>query len=41
MLGVFLNSEHVNSLQIAGLFVILFSVLLINLNKYLKKPALA
>ncbi len=41
ILGVFLNSEHVNSFQIAGLFVILFSVLLINLNKYLKKPALA
>jgi drug/metabolite transporter (DMT)-like permease len=41
MLGVFLNSEHVNNLQIAGLFVILFSVLLINLNKYLKKPGLA
>jgi drug/metabolite transporter (DMT)-like permease len=41
LLGVFLNSEHVNNLQIAGLFVILFSVLLINLNKYLKKPELA
>jgi drug/metabolite transporter (DMT)-like permease len=41
LLGVFLNSEHVNSLQVAGLFVILFSVLLINLNKYLKKPKLA
>jgi drug/metabolite transporter (DMT)-like permease len=41
LLGVFLNSEHVNNLQIAGLFVILFSVLLINLNKYLKKPKLA
>jgi drug/metabolite transporter (DMT)-like permease len=41
LLGVFLNSEHVNSLQVAGLFVILFSVLLINLNKYLKKPRLA
>src|SRR5450432_168408 len=41
LLGVFLNAEHVNSLQVAGLFVILFSVLLINLNKYLKKPKLA
>ena len=41
ILGVFLNSERINNLQIAGLFVILFSVLLINLNKYLKKPGLA
>jgi len=41
LLGVFLASEHINALQIAGLFVILVSVLLINLNKYLKKPKLA
>jgi len=41
LLGVFLASEHVNTLQIAGLLVILISVLLINLNKYLKKPELA
>ncbi len=40
ILGVFIASEHVNSLQIAGLLVILVSVLLINLNKYLTKPAL-
>ena len=41
LLGVFLASEHVNSLQVAGLLVILFSVLLINLNKYMKRPRLA
>ncbi len=41
LLGVFLASEKVNGLQIAGLIVILLSVLLINLNKYLKKPKLA
>lgn len=41
LLGVFLASEKVNSLQIAGLIVILMSVLLINLNKYIKKPGLA
>jgi drug/metabolite transporter (DMT)-like permease len=41
LLGVFIASEHVNSLQIAGLIVILFSVLLINLNKYIKRPRLA
>jgi drug/metabolite transporter (DMT)-like permease len=41
LLGVFMNGEHVNNLQIAGLFVILFSVLLINLNKYIKRPRLA
>jgi len=40
LLGVFLASEHINSLQIAGLLVILISVLLINLNKYLKKPGI-
>jgi drug/metabolite transporter (DMT)-like permease len=41
LLGVFLASEQINALQIAGLLVILISVLLINLNKYLKKPRLA
>jgi drug/metabolite transporter (DMT)-like permease len=41
LLGVFLAAEHINTLQIAGLFVILLSVLLINLNKYLKRPRLA
>jgi drug/metabolite transporter (DMT)-like permease len=41
LLGVFLASEQINILQVAGLLVILFSVLLINLNKYLKKPKLA
>ena len=41
LLGVFMNAEHVNNLQIGGLFVILFSVLLINLNKYIKRPRLA
>jgi drug/metabolite transporter (DMT)-like permease len=41
LLGVFLAAERINSLQIAGLLVILISVLLINLNKYLKKPRLA
>jgi drug/metabolite transporter (DMT)-like permease len=41
LLGVFMNAEHVKNLQIAGLFVILFSVLLINLNKYIKRPRLA
>src|SRR5579863_153254 len=41
LLGVFIASERVNSLQIAGLIVILLSVLMINLNKYIKKPHLA
>jgi len=41
LLGVFLAGEKINILQIAGLFVILLSVLLINLNKYFKKPRLA
>ena len=41
LLGVFLASEQINGLQIAGLLVILFSVMLINLNKYLKRPRLA
>jgi drug/metabolite transporter (DMT)-like permease len=40
LLGVFLASEHINTLQIMGLLVILVSVLLINLNRYLKKPEL-
>lgn len=41
LLGVFLASEHVNTLQVAGLVVILLSVLLINLNKYIRRPRLA
>jgi drug/metabolite transporter (DMT)-like permease len=41
LLGVFIAAEKVNSLQIAGLIVILLSVLMINLNKYIKKPRLA
>jgi drug/metabolite transporter (DMT)-like permease len=41
LLGVFLASEHIGWLQVAGLIVILLSVLLINLNKYLKRPRLA
>ena len=41
LLGVFLASEHIGLLQIAGLLVILFSVLLINLNKYIKRPRIA
>ena len=41
LLGVYLASEHIGWLQVAGLLVILLSVLLINLNKYLKKPGLA
>jgi drug/metabolite transporter (DMT)-like permease len=41
LLGVFLASEQVSGLQISGLLVILVSVLLINLNKYVKKPSLA
>ncbi len=41
LLGVFLAAEHINLLQVSGLIVILLSVLLINLNKYLKKPRLA
>jgi drug/metabolite transporter (DMT)-like permease len=41
LLGVFLAGEKINFLQIAGLIVILLSVLLINLNKYFKKPRLA
>ena len=40
LLGVFLASEQISGLQVAGLFTILISVLLINLNKYLKKPSL-
>jgi drug/metabolite transporter (DMT)-like permease len=37
LLGVFLASEHISILQIAGLVVILLSVLLINLKKYLQR----
>lgn len=37
MLGVFFAGEHLTGLQIAGLAVILTSVLLINLNKYRKE----
>ena len=41
LLGVFIASEHVSMLQVTGLMVILISVLLINLNKYINKPKLA
>ncbi len=41
LLGVFIASEQVSMLQVTGLMVILISVLLINLNKYLNKPKLA
>lgn len=41
LLGVFLASEHIGWIQLAGLLVILLSVLLINLNKYLKRQRLA
>src|SRR6202000_183741 len=34
LLGVFFGGEHISWLQVAGLAVILFSVLLINLAKY-------
>ncbi|HVY74929.1 MAG TPA: EamA family transporter [Puia sp.] len=37
LLGVFLAGEHISTMQIAGLVVILLSVLLINLRKYLRK----
>jgi drug/metabolite transporter (DMT)-like permease len=37
LLGVFLASEHISLLQLTGLLVILLSVLLINLNKYLRR----
>ncbi|HEY4155196.1 MAG TPA: EamA family transporter [Puia sp.] len=37
LLGVFLASEHISLLQITGLLVILLSVLLINLKKYLQR----
>lgn len=37
LLGVFLASEHISLLQITGLLVILLSVLLINLKKYLRR----
>lgn len=36
LLGVFLGAEHISVLQLTGLFVILASVLLINLAKYRK-----
>ena len=34
LLGVLFAGEHISGLQLSGLFVILFSVLLINLSKY-------
>ncbi|PST82435.1 EamA family transporter [Pedobacter yulinensis] len=37
LLGVFFAGEHIGFWHIAGLVVILFSVLLINLDKYLKR----
>ncbi len=37
LLGVYLGSEHISLLQLTGLFVILLSVLLINLKKYLQR----
>ncbi|MDP4131793.1 MAG: EamA family transporter, partial [Bacteroidota bacterium] len=37
LLGIFLASEHVTLMQITGLLVILTSVLLINLKKYLQR----
>jgi drug/metabolite transporter (DMT)-like permease len=37
LLGVFLAGEHISLVQISGLVVILVSVLLINLNKYLHR----
>lgn len=41
LFGVFLASEHISLLQLTGLLVILLSVLLINLKKYIKKSFLA
>jgi drug/metabolite transporter (DMT)-like permease len=41
LLGVFIAAEHVSMLQVTGLMVILISVLLINLNKYINRPKLA
>lgn len=41
LFGVFLASEHIGWMQLAGLLVILLSVLLINLNKYVKRQRLA
>ena len=41
LLGVFLASEHVNMPAGCRFIVILLSVLLINLNKYIKRPRLA
>ncbi|MES2275627.1 MAG: EamA family transporter [Bacteroidota bacterium] len=38
ILGVLFAHEHISALQLTGLFIILFSVLLVNINKYsLKK----
>lgn len=34
LLGTFFGHEHISTLQLIGLFVILFSVLLVNLTKY-------
>jgi len=34
LLGTFFGNEHISTLQLIGLFVILFSVLLVNLTKY-------
>src|SRR5687768_18106154 len=40
LLGVFFANENITWLQIAGLVVILISVLLINLNNYLRDRSL-
>ena len=41
LLGVFFASEHLTTLQVAGLVVVLGSVLLVNLSKYRKKQGAA
>jgi drug/metabolite transporter (DMT)-like permease len=41
LFGVFLASEHISLMQVTGLLVILLSVLMINLKKYIRKPLLA
>ena len=41
LFGVFLASEHISLMQVTGLLVVLLSVLMINLKKYIKKPLLA
>ena len=41
LFGVFLASEHISLMQLTGLLVVLLSVLMINLKKYIKKPLLA